>query len=228
MALLGAEETLLSIAYHPQRQEFAIAAIGGGAYVHRWQGDLEEPVLGQASPTANVICTPARWCHETDALVVHLQQTGLGMPLQLLPRGPEGESCCEGLLDVLFGRADVYLAPPARFTADEPPLPPPVIAAFDLLFREAEGCLSDVYGQSHDVLAIESEAIYSEESATPQRGVLVCADSMHPYFVRATAVAFPPFKSELQRLTDKLLINGKYDGPPLRLVDGSGADDGVT
>jgi hypothetical protein len=76
-----------------------------------------------------------------------------------------------------------------------------------------------VYGKSFDVLAEAGAPIYSEASAVPQRGLLACADAMHPYFVRAASVAFPRQRSDLQRLSDSLCVKGEYDGPPLRLVD---------
>ena len=116
-----------------------------------------------------------------------------------------------------------FLAPPVRFAA-EATLPPAALCAFDLLFGEGGGYVSDVYGKSFDVLAEAGAPIYSGASAAPQRGLLACADAMHPYFVRATSVAFPRQKSELQRLSDNLCVKGEYDGPPLRLVDDENSD----
>ena len=218
MSLIEPKETLVSIVSRPLHAEFAVALLDGGTFISRaGQGNFEEPILGEASAAANVISTPSNWCHETDNLIVHLQQTGLGMPLQLRPRSAGG-SCCDGLLDVLFGRSDVYLAPPARFTS-EVTLPPAALVAFELILREAGGFFSDVYGQPLDVLAEADAPIYSDASAIPQLGLLACADCVGPYFARATAVAFPPFKSEFQQLTDAMHVRGDYDGPPLRLVD---------
>ena len=222
-ALLGPTKTLLGVAYRPQLRELAIALLDGGTFVHRGGDKIETPVLGIASPVSNVISTPAEWCHEMDDLVVHLQQTGLGMPLQLIPRGSKDEGSCEALLEVLLGRTDAFLAPPVRFAA-EATLPPAALCAFDLLFGEGGGYVSDVYGKSFDVLAEAGAPIYSGASAAPQRGLLACADAMHPYFVRATSVAFPRQKSELQRLSDNLCVKGEYDGPPLRLVDDENSD----
>ena len=116
-ALLGPTKTLLGVAYRPQLRELAIALLDGGTFVHRGGDKIETPVLGIASPVSNVISTPAEWCHEMDDLVVHLQQTGLGMPLQLIPRGSKDEGSCEALLEVLLGRTDAFLAPPVRFAA---------------------------------------------------------------------------------------------------------------
>ena len=222
-ARLGPTKTLLGVAYRPQLRELAIALLDGGTFVHRGGDKIETPVLGIASPVSNVISTPAEWCHEMDDLVVHLQQTGLGMPLQLIPRGSKDEGSCEALLEVLLGRTDAFLAPPVRFAA-EATLPPAALCAFDLLFGEGGGYVSDVYGKSFDVLAEAGAPIYSGASAAPQRGLLACADAMHPYFVRATSVAFPRQKSELQRLSDNLCVKGEYDGPPLRLVDDENSD----
>jgi hypothetical protein len=90
-ALLGPTKALLGVAYRPQMRELAIALLDGGTFVHRGGEQFETPVLGNASPVSNVISTPAEWCHEMDDLVVHLQQTGLGVPLRLIPRGSKDE-----------------------------------------------------------------------------------------------------------------------------------------
>lgn len=107
--------TLLSVVYCPHAHELAVAALDRGTSVIRRGAPEEAPVLGDAAPNAMVISTPAIWCAETNDLCVHLQQTGTGMPLQLAPRdaGRGGAGHCEGLLDVLLGRADLHVAPPS-------------------------------------------------------------------------------------------------------------------
>ena len=80
----------------------------------------------------------------------HLREMGLGMPLEVV-RGRGGVG--EGLVAVLLGTADVHIAPPSRFLAQEASPPPEVLCAFELLLREAGGVLSDACGEPIDLLA---------------------------------------------------------------------------
>ena len=87
---------------------------------------------------ANVMHLPGGWCDQLDACIEHLENIGMGMPLELVRK--MGDSCLEGLLDVALSRADCHLAPPTRFLPNQRPVPPaPVLCAFELLLSEAGG-----------------------------------------------------------------------------------------
>ena len=111
----------------------------GGTHV---LGGSALEALAGASAHANVFSLPATglWCPQLDECLEHLEETGLGMPIEYTRR--DGVSCCEGLVDVLVARADFSLAPPALFLPHQPTPPPAVLAAFHLLLYEAGGSLT--------------------------------------------------------------------------------------
>lgn len=150
IALLDKGEAILSLV-HVIGDVTVYATLGDGAFVVQCDAlqSTSPATSGGSNSKANVLCIPGQWCSAIDKLVTHLQQTGLGMPLQLKPSS--GSSVCEGLLDVVVGRADVYLAPPSHYLSQSYP-PPQVLCAFDLLLAESGGILSDVFGEPIDLL----------------------------------------------------------------------------
>mmetsp|Transcript_45156 Transcript_45156/g.101972 ORF Transcript_45156/g.101972 Transcript_45156/m.101972 type:complete len:341 (-) Transcript_45156:221-1243(-) len=145
----GVEEAVLSLAHRPAGRETAYATLGGGAYIQLDDADAVEATAGDASACANVLTLPSGWCSQLDRFVEHLETTGTGMPLELVRKPAASlQSACDGLLDVVLGRADVHLAPPARYLLPQLTPPPQVLCAFELLLEECGGCLSDVYGDS--------------------------------------------------------------------------------
>ena len=191
----------------------AYAALDGGAFMRRgdetscWQSG--EP----ASAKANVLHLPKRWCTELDAMVTHLSEMGLGMPVDVVRK--RGAGRCEGLLEVLLARADVHVAPPSHILPAQDYPPPQVLCAFDLLLREGGGRLSDVYGEPIELLAEMGAPLYSSsgagavQSAVPLRGLMATEDAMAPYFARASRAAFPAAKGEIDAYLDLLRLHDK-------------------
>lgn len=143
----------------------------------------------------------------------HLQEVGLGMPLELV-RGRGGVG--EGLLAVVLGTVDVHISPPSRFLAQEASPPPEVLCAFELLLREAGGVLSDACGEPIDLLAEVGAHLYSSSgagavrSAVPLRGLMATEEHMAPYFARATRACFPAAKGEIDAFLDQLRLADKF------------------
>ena len=204
----------------------AFATLDGGAFVQR--GEADEPVEaapGDACGHANVLHLPNGWCEQLEALLIHLEDTGLGMPVELTRTAPEQSSSVDGLLDLVLGTADLAVAPPRRYLAQVHP-PPHVLCAFELLLTECGCSLTDVYGRSLGLADACGAPIYAEADATiGQGGLLACAECMQPYFVRALASAFP-ITSELERFADRDEFYGRAapSQRPIRLLDEDGKE----
>jgi len=176
-----------------------------------------------ASDVSNVLCIPGEWCKQINDLVIHLQQTGLGMPLSL--KRAAGGSCTEGLLDIMLGKADIYCLPPAFCVPQQCP-PAEVLCAFELLLRESGGSMGTVYGDTVDLMAALDDPIYIATSGVPKTGVLACVDVMENYLVRAMSSAFRPPKAAIDTLLDRKRLSGEFDGytGPVSLIDEDGGE----
>jgi hypothetical protein len=216
----GHHPAVLSLVCSPTDDVYAFASLDGGAHVVRRRVDGGEQTsaaqIGSASRHANVLHLPrdSGPCAPLDAMLTHLTEMGLGMPLEIV-RG-QGGDVGEGLLDVLLGTADVHISPPSRFLAREACPPPPVLCAFELLLREAGGVLSDVYGEPIDLQAEVGARLYSSSgvgavrSAVPLRGLMATEEHMAPYFARATRASFPAAKGEIDAFLDQLRLEDKF------------------
>jgi hypothetical protein len=101
-----------------------------GVYTFRGsEGEHRPCESGGASPRANVLDLPPKgsWCSQLDACVQHLEEVGVGMPLEIKRKA--GRSSYEGLRDVVLSRADFHIAPPAAFLSGQPCPPAEVCVA---------------------------------------------------------------------------------------------------
>ena len=156
-------------------------ADGGGAAP-------QEARAGNASPHAQVLHVPSGSCH---ALDVALDSIGLAMPVTV-QRVP-GCCCCEGLFELVAGRADVHVTPPAELAGNlqAPPTPRALLCAFAVLLDEAGGALSDAYGQELDFsLDVSGESSAAFAAPRHDRGLLATEGESINFFKRFTRSAF--------------------------------------
>ena len=148
----------------------------------------QEARAGNASPHAQVLHVPSGSCH---ALDVALDSIGLAMPVTV-QRVP-GCCCCEGLFELVAGRADVHVTPPAELAGNlqAPPTPRALLCAFAVLLDEAGGALSDAYGQELD-FSLDVSGENSAAFAAPRhdRGLLATEGESINFFKRFTRSAF--------------------------------------
>ena len=153
-------------------------ADGGGAAP-------QEARAGNASPHAQVLHVPSGSCH---ALDVALDSIGLAMPVTV-QRVP-GCCCCEGLFELVAGRADVHVTPPAALQGNmqQLPTPLPLLCAFSVLLDEAGGAFTDAYGQEIDFSLTGDATAFA--APRHDRGLVATEFSSLNYFKRFTRSAF--------------------------------------
>ena len=104
-----------------------------------------------------------------------------------------GCCCCEGLFELVAGRADVHVTPPAELAGNlqAPPTPRALLCAFAVLLDEAGGALSDAYGQELD-FSLDVSGENSAAFAAPRhdRGLLATEGESINFFKRFTRSAF--------------------------------------
>ena len=105
--------------------------------------------------------------------------------------------CCEGLFEVVSGRADVHLSPPEHCYLGQQTTPVAVLCAFDVLLRESGGYMSDVFGNEIDLAA-------SIRTGEHTAGVLASDAASHPFMLNAIRTPFTADRLLLPRLAEKL------------------------
>lgn len=169
------------------------------------------PQLGQASKYANVVHVPATKCPE---LEMALEALGERMPTETT-RVPCC-CCCEGLFEVVTGRADVHLSPPDRMSLGQQRTPAPVLCAFAVLLQETGGQLSDLSGQEIDFAAALARG--------HELGVLASEAHMHNYMLHAVRHSFSSSRLMLPRLSDLEALGSR--GPAFRVEHASSGERG--
>lgn len=178
----------------PETDEVICAALDGGAFIQHGDGPpTPAPPCGMASRYAHVIHVPHDWCPELDMALESLSEK---MPVNVT-RVPCC-CCCEGLFEVVSGRADAHLSPPERYYLGQQHTPVPVLCAFQVLLGEVAGQLSDVLGNEIDLIA----AIATGDDHLG--GVLASDDCTHNYLLNAIRLPFTKERLLLPRLADKL------------------------
>jgi len=187
-----ADGAVISAVCRPATDELLCAARGAGAFMQI--GDepaTPAPEVGCASMSATVVHVPYIKCPEIDLAIEALEEK---MPCEVT-RVPCC-CCCEGLFELVSGRADVHVSPPAHCLSS-PSTPVAVLCAFEVLLDEGGGYMSDVMGDEIDLVA-------AMRSGTHTSGVLASGFATHGYMLHATR---PPFQAErllLPRLADTL------------------------
>ena len=99
---------LISAVCRPSTDELLCGARDLGAYLQRGDRKRERaPALGLASVSAHVVHVPHNKCPEVQQAMENLCEC---MPVAIT-RVPCC-CCCEGLFELLSGRADMHLSPP--------------------------------------------------------------------------------------------------------------------
>lgn len=101
-----------------------------------------------------------------------------------------GCCCCEGLFELVAGRADVHVTPPAALQGNmqQLPTPLPLLCAFSVLLDEAGGAFTDAYGQDIDFSLTGDAAAFA--APRHDRGLVATEFSSLNYFKRFTRSAF--------------------------------------
>ena len=182
---------VVGVVHRRATDETISASKNDGAWLASGDDDAgapEEARAGNASPHAQVLHVPSGSCH---ALDVALDSIGLAMPVTV-QRVP-GCCCCEGLFELVAGRADVHVTPPAELAGNlqAPPTPRALLCAFAVLLDEAGGALSDAYGQELD-FSLDVSGENSAAFAAPRhdRGLLATEGESINFFKRFTRSAF--------------------------------------
>lgn len=183
---------VVGVVHRRATDETISASKNDGAWLASGDDDADglsqEARAGNASPHAQVLHVPSGSCH---ALDVALDSIGLAMPVTV-QRVP-GCCCCEGLFELVAGRADVHVTPPAELAGNlqAPPTPRALLCAFAVLLDEAGGALSDAYGQELD-FSLDVSGENSAAFAAPRhdRGLLATEGESINFFKRFTRSAF--------------------------------------
>jgi len=184
-----------------------------GEHDSEWGECVQEARAGNASPHAQVLHVPSGSCH---ALDVALDSIELAMPCKVQRNyGPRrsaqfaaqfsdappsalpsqvqrvpGCCCCEGLFELVAGRADVHVTPPAALQGNmqQLPTPLPLLCAFSVLLDEAGGAFTDAYGQEIDFSLTGDATAFA--APRHDRGLVATEFSSLNYFKRFTRSAF--------------------------------------
>ena len=175
----------------PWTNELLCAAVGGGTFVQNGDSAPQAaPHVGMASKYANIIHVPHDKCPELD---LALESIGEKMPTNVTQ--VKGCCCCEGLFEVVSGRADAHLSPPEHCYMGQQKTPLPVLCAFEVLLSESGGVMTDVFGNEIDLTAVDS---------SHTKGVLASDSSSHNYLLHAIRSPFERERLLLPRLADLL------------------------
>lgn len=188
---------VVGVVCRPLTNELIFAAANSGTFVQDGDGPpTPAPHCGMASTFANIVHVPHDRCPQVDLAIEALSEK---MPLDVTR--VSCCCCCEGLFEVVSGRADAHLSPPDFCYLGQQRTPVSVLCAFEVLLEESGGMMSDVKGNDIDLLA----SITRGEGH--RGGVLASEKASHNYFLNAIR---PPFEAErlmlprLGGLADKL------------------------
>ena len=161
-----------------------------------------------------------------DAIRRHCHQSPAGMHGHQ-PAGAAGASACDGLLDVILGRADMFVAPPIHLMPHVAMPTSVVLCASELLLGESGGYLSHLDGGSIDLTELlalvapvknVARSDTDRRSKAEQRGVFACEDLMSNYLIRATRASFP--SKDRAMFIDISGLASKIEGSPaVRFAD---------
>ena len=189
--------------------EVVSAAEGVGAYLQRGEA-YPEPLdmCGRASMYANVVHVPHAKCPELEMAIDVLHGR---MPINVT-RSPSC-CCCEGLFELVSGRADVHVSPPERCHVRQL-TPVPVLCAFEVLLCEVGGHMSDILGNELDLGGLSKAAV------THRGGLLATNSQMHNYFLRQVTGPFTAKQLVLPRLAESLGSDGDAEGFTVEVLAG--------
>ena len=199
-----------AVCRHSTNESLAAAWDAGALYQLGEAPPEPVPDCGMASVYANVVHVPHDKCPELEMALDNLHEK---MPLDIT-RVPCC-CCCEGLFEVVSGRADVHLSPPEHCYLGQQRTPVPVLCAFDVLLRESGGYMSDVLGNEIDLIAAMAAGEHTG-------GVLASAAASHPYMLRAIKAPFAEERLLLPRLADALRTDA--GGFRVEYAEGGGSE----
>ena len=188
------EGPVVSAVCRPWTNELLCASLDGGAYCMIGEGAMTPvPECGMASIYANVVHVPHAKCPEVDMALDELADR---MPMNVTR--VECCCCCEGLFELVSGRADVHLSPPEYLHLGQQRTPVPVLAAFAVLLGESGGHMSDIHGNEIDLVS----AVASGDDH--REGIVASESATHNYIMHAIRRPFHADRLLLPRLSEKL------------------------
>jgi len=192
IALVDAVEgPVVGVVCRPSTNEMLSASMDGGAFGQLGEQPRTAQTCGFASTSANVIHVPHAKCPELELAIENLEEK---MPLEIT-REPSC-CCCEGLFELVSGRADIHISPPRRCLVAQT-TPVPVLCAFEVLLMESGGYMSDVNGEALDFDRLVRTGEHS-------CGVVATEDVCHNYVMSAVKKPFLAQRLVLPRLRDSL------------------------
>jgi fructose-1,6-bisphosphatase/inositol monophosphatase family enzyme len=183
---------VVGVVCRPWTKELLYASAGGGAF-HQI-GDnppVLVPEVGFASTRGTVLHTPYA---KFPALEMAIESLEEKMTFEVT-RTPCC-CCCEGLFEVVCGRADVHLSPPEECSLGHRPTPGPVLCAFDVLLRETGGHMTACNGDDLDYASLVP-------SGEHRGGILASNYWTHNYMLHGVREAFANTPLALPRLSAK-------------------------
>lgn len=224
VALVSVEHgPVVGVCCRHRSDEMLCAATDAGTWYSTGdEAPTAAPDCGMASKYANVVHVPFAKSPEVE-LAVEALAARMPVDVQKAP-AEHCNCCCEGLFELVSGRADVHIAPPEHCFVGSTPVN--VLCAFEVLLQESGGCMSDVLGNDIDwAVAIESGA--------HRGGVLASDAASHSYMLHAmhTDHAFGGSRLSLPRLAEHVARGGFRvehvgGGRHVVLPDGPGSDHG--
>jgi fructose-1,6-bisphosphatase/inositol monophosphatase family enzyme len=194
---------VVGVVSRPWTNQLLYARDGGGAY-HQ-MGD-EPPVrlseVGFASERGTVLHTP---CEKSTALEQAIESLEEKMNFEVT-RKP-CSCCCEGLFELVSGRADVHLSPPQSSSPTHTSTPVPVLCAFEVLLRETGGYMSACNGEEVDYASLFP-------SGDHRGGILASNYWTHNYMLFGIQEAFIKKK----KLSDTFVLAAQKKGLRLDLT----------
>jgi fructose-1,6-bisphosphatase/inositol monophosphatase family enzyme len=119
--------------------------------------------------------------------------------------------CCEGLFEVVAGRADVHLSPPQEFSLGLKSTPVPVLCAFEVLLRETGGYMTACNGDEVDYASLGS-------SGEHRGGILASNFWTHNWLLHGINEAFDKKPLVLPRLSEKFGVDVDLSGDDPRIA----------
>jgi fructose-1,6-bisphosphatase/inositol monophosphatase family enzyme len=202
ISLVDAEHVpVVGVVCRPWTNELLYASSGGGAF-HQIGENPSVPMeeVGFASNTGTVLHTPYT---KIPALEMAIESLEERMNFEVT-RKPCC-CCCEGLFEVVCGRADVHLSPPQQCSLGHKSTPVPVLCAFEVLLQETGGYMTVCDGEEIDYASLVPDGEH-------RGGILASNYWTHNFLLFASREAFDKKQLVLPRLSEKFGLTVDLDG----------------
>jgi fructose-1,6-bisphosphatase/inositol monophosphatase family enzyme len=192
---------VVGVVCRPWTNELVYAGTGAGAF-HQI-GDASPVMLsevGFASDKGTVLHTPYEKFPALEMAIESLEEK-MNFEVQRKPCC----CCCEGLFEVVCGRADVHLTPPQDLALGHRSTPVPVLCAFEVLLQETGGHMTACDGEPVDYVSLVP-------SGEHRGGILASNYWTHNYMLHGIRDPFDRRPLVLPRLSEKFNLDVDLDG----------------